>query len=85
MPVHIEGPATTLVGRQTGFMVLPGEQREYRWKVTGGRIVEGQDMPVITVEWEQEGHHHVSVEVLNYRGEVEKDKILVTVDQPARG
>lgn len=83
--VHIEGPATAIVGRTTDFLAVPGEQMTYRWSVTGGRILEGQDMPAITVEWEEPGHHHIELEALNHGGSVTKDKILVTVDAPARG
>jgi hypothetical protein len=78
MKVKIAGPDSAVVGTKTDFLVIPSEQVSYRWQVDGG-IINGQDMPGITVEWTQEGPHHVGVLVTSHGGEVLKDEIVVNV------
>lgn len=76
----IAGPPRAVVGKKVDYMVVPGEASGYRWDVTGGFIVEGQDMPAITVEWYEAGKHHVDVHIETETGQVVKDRFSVVVN-----
>ena len=80
MKIRIEGSTITKAGNRATYMASPSEQIEYNWEVTGGKIVKGENMPAITVQWEREGPQHVSLSVRNFRNEVQKNKILVKVE-----
>ena len=79
MNYKLDRPTAVQKGRRTDYMVVPAEATNYNWKVTGGRILEGHNMPAITVEWTEDGPQHVEVAVQDHGLDVQKQKLLVKV------